>query len=71
MLGEGVSGCVEHWVSVVNLRRTPLHGGTYEGFRVISMPNISISFDWANLKYIILLTVSLALLGQSRQMRQF
>ena len=55
-------------MSVVNLRRTPLHGGTYEVFRVISIPNRSISFDWTNLQYMILLTVPLALLGKSRQM---
>ena len=58
-------------MSVVNLCITPLYGGTYNVFRVISMPNRSESFDWGIIQYTILLTVSLAILGQSRRMIQF
>ena len=58
-------------MSVVNLRRTSFYGGTYEVSRVMNIRNRAASFDWASLEYMILLTLYLAVLGQSRRMIQF
>ena len=58
-------------MKIYYILKRKVYGGTNEVFRVINMPNRAASFDWANLQYMILLTVYLALLGQSRQMRQF